>query len=127
MKRWRSLGKAEKIAHDSGVQVQVALVDGDPVDDVLRNAAQVGADSIIVGNCGQNAISTLVGSVAQGVVERGSLPVMAVRATRDAVKFARGAWNLPGGRHSSTAVSVPPTASITNPYARERALWEGVR
>jgi nucleotide-binding universal stress UspA family protein len=74
--------EAETIAHDSGVRMHVALVDGDPINEVLRSAAQVGADSIIVGNRGQNALSTLlVGSVAQGIVERGSLPVMVVRAT----------------------------------------------
>jgi nucleotide-binding universal stress UspA family protein len=59
----------------------VAFVDGDPIDEVLRSAADIGADTIIVGNRGQNALSTLfVGSVAQGIVERSSLPVMIVRA-----------------------------------------------
>lgn len=74
--------EAEKFAEDSGVRMHVALVDGDPIDGLLRSAAQVGADSIIAGNRGQNALSTLlVGSVAQGLVEKSSLPVMVIRAT----------------------------------------------
>lgn len=72
---------AEKVAQDSGVQMRVAMVDGDPIGEVLRSAAEVDADSIIVGNRGQNALSTLfVGSVAQGIVEQSTLPVMIVRA-----------------------------------------------
>jgi nucleotide-binding universal stress UspA family protein len=72
--------EAEKLARNSGVQMNVAFVDGDPIDEVLRSAADIGADTIIVGNRGQNALSTLfVGSVAQGIVERSSLPVMIVR------------------------------------------------
>ena len=38
---------AEKLAQDSGVQMRVAMVDGDPIGKVLRSAAEVGADSII--------------------------------------------------------------------------------
>jgi nucleotide-binding universal stress UspA family protein len=73
---------AERFARAAGVHMDVALLDGDPIDELLERASATGADSIIVGNRGQNALSTLfLGSVAEGIVERSALPVLVVRAT----------------------------------------------
>jgi nucleotide-binding universal stress UspA family protein len=73
---------AEQMARDAGVRMDVVTVDGDPIDELLHRAAETRADSIIVGNRGQNLLSTVfLGSVAQGIVERSTLPVLIVRTT----------------------------------------------
>lgn len=70
---------AERSAATRGIDVRVAVADGDPIEEVLRAAENVGADTIVIGNRGQNALSTLLlGSVAQGVTERSLLPVLVV-------------------------------------------------
>jgi nucleotide-binding universal stress UspA family protein len=73
--------RAEKKAEALGVILRVDVPDGDPVDELLRTAEATGADTIVIGNRGQNALSTLLlGSVAQGVTERSRLPVLVVHA-----------------------------------------------
>jgi nucleotide-binding universal stress UspA family protein len=73
---------AMTMARDAGVRMDVVTVDGDPIDELLHRAAETRADSIIVGNRGQNLLSTVfLGSVAQGIVERSTLPVLIVRTT----------------------------------------------
>jgi nucleotide-binding universal stress UspA family protein len=70
---------AASAAATRGVDIRVAVADGDPIEEVLLAAKGVGADTIVIGNRGQNALSTLLlGSVAQGVTERSSLPVLIV-------------------------------------------------
>lgn len=62
-----------------GVSFQVKIVDGDPVDELLAAAETSGADTIVLGNRGQNALATLVlGSVAHGIMERSRRPVLVV-------------------------------------------------
>lgn len=70
---------AEDKAIGLGVALRVTVVDGDPIEEILRAADASGADTVVIGNRGQNALSTLlIGSVAQGVTERSRLPVLVV-------------------------------------------------
>ena len=71
----------EKLAQESGVQLRVAMVDGDPIGEVLRSAAEVGADSIIIGNAGKTRFRRYLWEASRkGIVEQSPLPVMIVRA-----------------------------------------------
>lgn len=85
---------AEMKAAGHGVPLHVTIVDGDPVDELLNTAEAIGADSIVVGNRGQNALSTLLlGSVAQGITERSRVPVLLIHdgPVTDAVTKAASA------------------------------------
>jgi nucleotide-binding universal stress UspA family protein len=64
-----------------GITLHVQLIDGDPIEEILRAADAIDADTIVIGNRGQSALSTFIlGSVAQGVTERSQLPVLVVHA-----------------------------------------------
>lgn len=70
---------AQKLAKRCGVDADARVIDGEPIDDLLRAADELGADTIVIGNRGQSAFSTLLmGSVAQGVTERSKQPVLVV-------------------------------------------------
>ncbi len=70
---------AERKAAAYGVMLSVKLVYGDPVTEIVRAADDVHADSIVIGNRGLKALSTLIlGSVAAGVMQRGRRPVLVV-------------------------------------------------
>ena len=76
---------AQRAAAARGIDVVVTVVDGDPIEGVLLAAENASADTIVIGNRGQNALSTLLlGSVAQGVTERSSLPVLVVHQNAEA-------------------------------------------
>lgn len=60
--------------------VDVTVLDGAPVDSIVENARETGADLIIIGSHGRSGISRLVlGSVAEGVIRNAAMPVMVVR------------------------------------------------
>jgi nucleotide-binding universal stress UspA family protein len=77
---------AEVVRERAGVSVQHALIDGPVVDALLRYAADVGADLVVMSTHGRSGIGRLVlGSVAEAVVRRAPCPVMLVRP-RDGVE-----------------------------------------
>lgn len=62
-----------------GVKLDVAVVDGEPIDEILWVADEIGAGIIVIGSRGEPALETLLlGSVAQGVLERSHVPVLLV-------------------------------------------------
>jgi nucleotide-binding universal stress UspA family protein len=72
---------ATEYAAGQGVDLDITVIDGDPVDELLRAAEDLHADTILIGNRGQSALSALLmGSVAQGVTERSRVPVLVVHA-----------------------------------------------
>lgn len=69
----------DKAANIYGIPLRIQLVDGDPIEELLNAADAIAADTIVIGNRGQSALSTLIlGSVAQGVTQRSVLPVLVV-------------------------------------------------
>ena len=55
------------------------VLDGDPVDSILRRAVELDADLVAVGANGRNPdAGALLGSVSSGVLERSELPVLIV-------------------------------------------------
>jgi len=67
-------------AHFTGVAVESVVRFGDPVAQILDEAEAFGADLIVVGTAGRSAIGrVLLGSVAERVFGKATVPVMLVR------------------------------------------------
>jgi nucleotide-binding universal stress UspA family protein len=80
----RLAGEAAKLAAE-GVDVQPALRDGFAPDEILAAAQSLPADLIVMGSRGRGGLAhVLLGSTAERVVQRASMPVLVVprRAAR---------------------------------------------
>lgn len=71
----------DEFARSFGVPPEFALVrEGDPVDEILAAARETNARMIALGTHGRRGLShVLLGSVAEQVVRRSSVPVLTVR------------------------------------------------
>jgi nucleotide-binding universal stress UspA family protein len=66
---------------DPRVKVEYKLLDGEPVEQILKAAASANADLIVLGTHGATGLSRLLmGSVAEDVLRRALCPVLTVRA-----------------------------------------------
>lgn len=66
--------------HFGGVAVESVVRFGDPVVEILDEAEAFGADLIVVGTAGRSGIGrVLLGSVAERVFAKATVPVMLVR------------------------------------------------
>lgn len=64
-----------------GIDVQAAVLEGDPADVIVQFADKCGADMIVLGSHGRTGLGrVLLGSVCEAVVGRTSLSVMVVKA-----------------------------------------------
>lgn len=63
---------------DAGIDVTTALARGDPADEILAYAENVGIDLITMGTRGEDYTENMLGSTAQTVVSRSSVPVLTV-------------------------------------------------
>lgn len=69
-------GKAE----EAGVEVETALLYGDPVDSITDLADSSGVDGIVVGHRGlSDRVEGMVGSVAKGLIGHANVPVTVVK------------------------------------------------
>lgn len=74
------LERAETVAADHGYDIETEVLYGDPVPELTTYAAEVGYDVIFIGHRSRSErMDQIVGSVARGVVERATVPVMVVR------------------------------------------------
>jgi nucleotide-binding universal stress UspA family protein len=72
--------------HFAGVPVDSVVRFGDPAGQILEEAEAFGADLIVVGTAGRSSIGrSLLGSVAERVFGRATVPVMLVRPAEVAV------------------------------------------
>jgi len=70
-----------EVARAEGVHASVQLVDGKPTDAILAAVDTIGADLIVMGTHGRQGLQRmLLGSVAEHVVRRASVPVLTVRS-----------------------------------------------
>jgi nucleotide-binding universal stress UspA family protein len=61
--------------------IEPLLRTGDPRDQIVQTAKEVGADLIVMGTHGRRGVKrALLGSVAEGVLRHAHCPVLAVRA-----------------------------------------------
>jgi nucleotide-binding universal stress UspA family protein len=80
--------------------VESRLARGDPAEEILRAAAELGCGLIVMGTHGRSGLSRLfMGSVAEYVVPRADCPVLAVRTARKAEVAAT--------EHESQPVATP--------------------
>jgi nucleotide-binding universal stress UspA family protein len=66
-------------AMEAGVETEPVLRQGDPAEEILRAAQQVGADLIVMGRHRQAPNHWFLGSVAEHVVRKTSCPVLVVK------------------------------------------------
>lgn len=74
------LEDASALAGKHGYSVETELVYGDPVRAITDYADEIAAETIFVGHRGRSERSArMLGSVAQGLIERATMPVTVVR------------------------------------------------
>jgi nucleotide-binding universal stress UspA family protein len=65
---------------DPGVKVEHRLVEGEAVQEILREARDVGCDLVVIGTHGRTGLDRLLlGSVAEQVMRKAPCPVLTVR------------------------------------------------
>jgi len=78
-----SLEASEKLNHiepGPAVRAERRVVEGDPIDEILRVAAENHSDLIVMGTHGRTGLRRLLmGSVAEQVVRRAPCPVLTVK------------------------------------------------
>jgi nucleotide-binding universal stress UspA family protein len=63
------------------VRIESQVMEGDPVDMILRAAEETHSDVIVMGTHGRTALARLVlGSVAEAVLRKASCPVLTAKA-----------------------------------------------
>jgi nucleotide-binding universal stress UspA family protein len=68
-------------AEAAGVSAQGAVLEGEPVYEIVAYAKKLGAGAIVMGTHGRSGLSRLfMGSVAEGVLRSAAMPVLTVRA-----------------------------------------------
>lgn len=66
--------------HDAKVEVQHRLAEGDAATEILRIAAEIKCDLIVIGTHGRTGLSRLLmGSVAEQVLRKACCPVLTVK------------------------------------------------
>lgn len=75
-----TLEGAVEIGADRGVSVKTEVLTGKPHQKIVETAAEEGFETIVIGSHGRSGLSrTLLGSVAEAVVKRSTMPVVVVR------------------------------------------------
>jgi nucleotide-binding universal stress UspA family protein len=73
----------EKTAKNAGLEVESALLEGHPAEEIVEFAEKNGIDLIIVGSLGKSGIERfLIGSVSEKVVRNAKVPVLVVHWKR---------------------------------------------
>jgi nucleotide-binding universal stress UspA family protein len=74
-------GTIVKICRENRVKSETVIVEGHPVEEILKAAGRSKADLIIMGSHGRSALAAaILGSVAYGVIHKESkIPVLIVR------------------------------------------------
>ena len=82
--------KAEQLSSARDMTVGHALRRGDVADQICARAAEVGADMIVMGTHGRTGLARIiVGSVADAVVRRATIPVLLLRSSGGASSARR--------------------------------------
>jgi nucleotide-binding universal stress UspA family protein len=76
------LDRLARAAKQAGIRCATLLLDGDPVEEIVRTSRKNRADLIVLGTHGRRGLPKFfLGSVAERVVSRASCPVMTVRGS----------------------------------------------
>ena len=74
----RQLAQVEEMVEGEGIDLTTAVPHGDPTDELLAYAADVGADLIVLGTKGRTHTSSKIGSTANRVVRSTDREVLLV-------------------------------------------------
>jgi nucleotide-binding universal stress UspA family protein len=100
-------GAVERLIEAGGTVADAQLRHGYPAAEVLAEAATVGADLIVTGNCGADQTRRApLGSVAEAIVRSASCPVLVVRGNGNAWPPARIVVGDNGSAGSDRAVTL---------------------
>ena len=78
-----ALATRSRQAADAGLVCSSDSLDGFPPREIVRHAEKTGADLIVVGTHGRTGIAhTLMGSIAERVVQRSTCPVLVIPQPR---------------------------------------------
>jgi nucleotide-binding universal stress UspA family protein len=76
----KALDDAKKAAEEKGVNIETAIIEGHPANEIIDYADKNGADLIVIGTLGKTGVNKfLLGSVAQNVVAHANSKVLVVR------------------------------------------------
>lgn len=79
-KRKKRLSEVEEMVKNSEVTYHITVLDGDPGPTIVDYVNKNGADLVIIGSRGLNALQELVlGSVSHKVAKRANCPVLIVK------------------------------------------------
>jgi len=85
----RIVDEALTRAQAAGVEAGGAVLDGEPVYEIVSYAQCVGAGGIVIGTHGRSGIRRLLmGSVAEGVLRSAPVPILTVRAQANLTESA---------------------------------------
>ena len=74
------LGPASEIFENAGVTPEVCLLHGRPAEEIIRIAEKEGADLLVIGSRGLNALQELaIGSVSHKVLKHVKCPTLVVK------------------------------------------------
>ena len=92
MNAGRKLSRLARLWKKKGIQVETALLKGDPASLIVEKAKKVGADLIVMGTQGRTGVAHLLfGSVAEMVVRSSPAPVLTVRRSKEKKKAEKPA------------------------------------
>ena len=75
-----AIDRVTKMASVHGIETVGEIREGDPAEEVLAYAEEIGADAIVAGTHGRSGVERrLIGSVAERLVRHADCPVMTVR------------------------------------------------
>ena len=78
------LAEATKIATDAGIAIVPHMVIGDPRDEILDTAKEIGADLIVLGSAGKGRTKRfLMGSVSTSVVTESPIATFVIHPPRE--------------------------------------------
>lgn len=76
----QAVSAVEKMAEAHDVDVETAVIEGDPAASILEYADEIGADVIVAGTHGRSGVRRhLLGSVAERLVRHADCPVLTVQ------------------------------------------------
>jgi nucleotide-binding universal stress UspA family protein len=80
----REMAKRAGRVQAAGIPCRATQIEGRPAAEIVRHAAEIGADMIVIGTHGRTGLAhAVLGSVAERVVRQAACPVLTVPLSRE--------------------------------------------
>jgi nucleotide-binding universal stress UspA family protein len=113
-----NLFREQRALQEQGLDVEVAVLYGDPTERILDFAEQNDADLIALSTHGRSGLDTLrFGSVAQSLLRKGQRPLLVVRTGAIAKSRGRSGKGM-AARHRALAAMAETNLEVKKPYKR---------